>query len=975
MNTPVVSAKVRVPKSDALPRERLDALLGGLWTRRLGLVVAPAGSGKTTLLAHLAATARAPVAWYRADNLDGSLSSFLSHLEAALRSALGDLPGGWTSVVDMARALDTWSGERALLVIDDFHALEGTPGEQALERLIEYAPGWLVVAVGSRSRPALNLSRLRVSGGLLEIGGDDLRFRSWEVERLFRDFYRDPLPPVDLATLARKTEGWAAGLQLFHLATRGKPAEERRRVLAALDRRSRFLREYLTGEVLDQLPAEQRHFLLQTCVLGRLSGPICDRFIDGTASDAMLRDLERRQIFVHPLGEEGHYRYHEVLRAHLEAALLQQVGEAALRDLHGRSAEVLEEFRALPEALHSYCRADDWKAVDRLLGRDGEQLAQRSGRWIDSLPPSVLDHDPWLMLASARHHRAEGRWEAAATAFQRAEEGFGDAEATRICHLERQASGAWLNLNPPPTGHPLGALRLMVQRDPLQFADGGEAGTALSALLAGAASLAAGQLVDAGRRFRDCLAAADAAGAVQVGARLGLTAVGTLAGDPGSSSEAASVAETADELGQGFLARLARVCAAFRPGASAGAEVAAARAACEQAGDPWGAALADVAQGWADLQEGGAGPGAAAGALERALAWFHRVGAAVLEAWATSLLALAAAEDGEDRAAGLALEAERLANARGAEGPKLFAYLALARVDPPRSRQFASLAGTVRAATGLAALGRVAPESGGISIRLLGGFELALGGVAVDFQDVKPRARTLLRLLCVHAGRPVHRGAIQLALWPDADADGATRNLNVAMSSIRLALRRAGAVGNGAEPALLVREGDAYRLVLGPGSSVDLLELERQVAEGRRARQAGDAEGATAGFRGALDRYRGELLPEDGVEEWVLEHRERARSLATEAAGGLAEVLLEQGRTEAAVQACLEGLRADRFHDPLWQLLITAHERAGHRMAATRARKDYHQALAELGMPGADPALPEEPAASRPRDFAKEHAR
>lgn len=517
MGGPVVAAKLRVPRSDALARERVDALLAGLWSRRLALVVAPAGSGKTTLLARVAATANAPVAWYRADNLDGSLSSFLSHLEAALRSALGDLPGGWTSVVDMAHALDTWTGERALLVIDDFHALEGTPGEQALERLIEYAPSWLVLAVGSRSRPAINLSRLRVSGGLLEVGGDDLRFRSWEVERLFRDFYRDPLPPVELATLAHKTEGWAAGLQLFHLATRGKPAEERRRMLAALDRRSRFLHEYLTWNVLDQLPAEQREFLVQTCVLGRLSGPICDRFTAGTGSEALLGDLERRQVFVQPLEEEGHYRYHEVLRAHLEVVLLREAGEPGVRDLHGRSARVLEEFGALPEALRSYCRAENWTAVDRLLGRNGEQLAEGSARWIDSLPPSLLDHDPWLLLASARRHRAEGRWEAALNAFQQAERGFGPSEAAATCHRERQALGAWLNLNPAPPGDPLGVLRLVVQRDPLRFRDAWAAGTAVADLIAGAASLVAGDVRAAARSFERCVAAPDAAG----GSRLG----------------------------------------------------------------------------------------------------------------------------------------------------------------------------------------------------------------------------------------------------------------------------------------------------------------------------------------------------------------------------------------------------------------------------------------------------------------------
>ncbi len=956
MGGPVVAAKLRVPRSDALARERVDALLAGLWSRRLALVVAPAGSGKTTLLARVAATANAPVAWYRADNLDGSLSSFLSHLEAALRSALGDLPGGWTSVVDMAHALDTWTGERALLVIDDFHALEGTPGEQALERLIEYAPSWLVLAVGSRSRPAINLSRLRVSGGLLEVGGDDLRFRSWEVERLFRDFYRDPLPPVELATLAHKTEGWAAGLQLFHLATRGKPAEERRRMLAALDRRSRFLHEYLTWNVLDQLPAEQREFLVQTCVLGRLSGPICDRFTAGTGSEALLGDLERRQVFVQPLEEEGHYRYHEVLRAHLEVVLLREAGEPGVRDLHGRSARVLEEFGALPEALRSYCRAENWTAVDRLLGRNGEQLAEGSARWIDSLPPSLLDHDPWLLLASARRHRAEGRWEAALNAFQQAERGFGPSEAAATCHRERQALGAWLNLNPAPPGDPLGVLRLVVQRDPLRFRDAWAAGTAVADLIAGAASLVAGDVRAAARSFERCVAAPDAAGGVQVGARLGLIAARVLSGDVDGAADVATTGDAAEQLGHGFLARLAKVCASLPPGGEAGAEAAGLRLTCEHLGDHWGAALVDLAEGWAALQDGGAQPGAAAAALARALAWFHRMGAEVLEAWACALLALATVDRSDSQAMRLALDAERLANARGVEGPKLFAYLTLAQADRARSREYAALAASVRAATGLAAPGRPSPEPARMTVRLFGGFELTVDGVAVELQDVKPRARTLLRLLCVHAGRPVHRGAIQLALWPDADADAGTRNLNVAMSSVRLALRRSGAAGHGAQPTLLVREGDAYRLALGPESHVDLLDFERDVAAGRRAREAGDAPGAVAGFRAALDLYRGELLPEDGVEEWVLDDREHARTLATEAARGLAELLLEQGRAEGAVQACLQGLQADRFHDPLWQSLVLAHERTGDRMAASRARHEYHSVLAEMGLSGLQPA-------------------
>ncbi|HSR24648.1 MAG TPA: AAA family ATPase, partial [Candidatus Eisenbacteria bacterium] len=434
----VLAAKLRAPRADALPRERLDDLLSGLWSRRLALVVAPAGSGKSTLLARFAATAGVPVAWYRPETWDGAVDVFLGYLEAALRAALGDLPGGWTTVEDAARALQTWPGPRALLVVDDLHALEGTPAEAALERLIDYAPSLHFLAA-SRVQPGFNLPRLRVSGGLLEIGGDDLRFRSWEVERLFRDFYQDPLPPVELATLARRTEGWAAGLQLFHLATRGKAPEDRRRVLAGLSAGSRFVREYLTRNVLQELPPELRGFLVETCVLGRLSGPICDALVGRSDSTALLRELERRQVFTQALDDDCQYRYHEVLRAHLEAILVQELGEVAVRDRHRRAGFVLEEAGALAEALHAHCRGEDWAAVDRLLGHGGEQLIEGSHVWIDALPPAALGHDPWLLLASARRHRADGMWDAALVAYQRAERGLGVAGAAEeTARRERQ---------------------------------------------------------------------------------------------------------------------------------------------------------------------------------------------------------------------------------------------------------------------------------------------------------------------------------------------------------------------------------------------------------------------------------------------------------------------------------------------------------------------------------------------------------
>ena len=428
------------------------------------------------------------------------------HLEAALRPALPGVAGGWDTVQDAARALEAGPAERALLVVDDAHGLEGTAAEVALGRFVEYAPRWLAIVIGSRLAPSINLSRLRVAGDLLEIGPDDLRFRAWEVERLFRDHYGEPVPPDELAVLARRTEGWAAGLQLFHLATRGKSADERRRILAAVGAGSRLIREYLTWNVLADLPEELREFLVETCVLGRLTGPLCDKLLDRRGSAALLGELYRRQIFTVELDEaDESYRYHEVFRSLLDRMLVDRVGEEAARDALRPGRGRCSRRPARPrEALGAYSRAEDWAAVRRLLGGQGERLADSAPAWLESLPPAIIRHEPWLELASARRARAEGRWTDALEAFGRAESGFGASSIALVCHRERQALRAWFEPGDAGPGRATGrgSCGSGVVREPLGVARDAPARTASPpSFLRGLLALAAGEVADARREL------------------------------------------------------------------------------------------------------------------------------------------------------------------------------------------------------------------------------------------------------------------------------------------------------------------------------------------------------------------------------------------------------------------------------------------------------------------------------------------
>jgi DNA-binding SARP family transcriptional activator len=241
-----------------------------------------------------------------------------------------------------------------------------------------------------------------------------------------------------------------------------------------------------------------------------------------------------------------------------------------------------------------------------------------------------------------------------------------------------------------------------------------------------------------------------------------------------------------------------------------------------------------------------------------------------------------------------------------------------------------------------------------LALSLLGGFELRLDGRVVDLSSVRPRARALLRLLCLNVGTAIHHETIEAALWPDVEAEASSRNLHVAIAALRRTLEPS--VARGAF-LLLRRDGGAYRLALPAGSHVDLHLFERAAATGRAARVRSDDDAAAAAFQEALDLYRGDLLPEDGPAEWVADRRELCRLAAVDAAQGLAELLLGQRDPAGAARAASAGLQVERYHDPLWRLLIRARNEAGDQGAASRAQLGYDRMLAELGVEAAPTAI------------------
>ena len=888
--------------------------------------------------------ASAPVAWYWPESTQCDERALIHRLERAMTAVLPELPRGWCTVDDAAEALGKLGGRRVIVVIDDFHVLCGTPAEGALERLVEFAPPGLSLLIASRVIPGFNLPRLRVLDSVLEIDSDDLRFRSWEVEQLFRDFYDQHLPPDELATLTRRTQGWAAALQLFHVATRGRDTRYHRHVLAAINTRSRLVREFLTRNVVDELPEELRSFLIDTSVLGRLSGALCDQLLGMEGSIAVIQQLERRQLVVSLAEEMGEYRCHEVLRSHLESLLVDQLGEADARVRYRHAGELLEGSGATIDAARAYARAEAWGSVRRVVGRDDLEAAGLESDLMDILPPGVRD-DPWLMLAQARRYRADGRFDEAARTYKDAATRFGSSRPATVCKNERRAIEAWLNSDEPRGTDWVARLRRATIHAPLPVASPApSSNSSVHDLFAdGVSALLAGRLRDASQLLEGAAKSQFASPALSVAARLGFSVVTLLSGDARGTIEAEMAAEDADRLGLTWIARLCRVVLALGDVPGSRSEGAVARIAFEQCGDRWGSAIASLIEGLGLLREGDDASRSLLEAVER----LRPLNAPVIEAWGEALHALALARSGHAEAGARGMHAEAAARACGARAAQGLACLAVAEAEPQRAQLYRPLAEGILDACGISVMRGTRSGVDGpyqaptVSIRCFGGFELRVDESLVDLSQIKPRAREALRLLCLHGGRAVHREVLLSALWPDVEVSAGIRNLHVALSSLRSILQVDGA-------PFIVRDGSAYRVMIPEYGSMDLIQFERALQEARRAQPSGDPR-CVDFYRHALDLYQ-DLLPEDGPAEWVVPAREQLRTEAYVAARELAQLLLTCGEPMASAAACERGLQIDPYRDDLWRLRIDALGHAGDFAAAAHARQSYDRVLTELGV-------------------------
>jgi LuxR family maltose regulon positive regulatory protein len=475
MAGPLLETKIQRPRGRAgqMERTRLLERLEAATDANVVLVSAPAGFGKTTLVAQWLSHQPRAAAWLSVDGRDNEPAVFWRYVVAALRTVAPGVGADALTQLEAAAPVEAALSSLAndlhaltddvILVIDDYHLLESRDIHDGMTFLVEHLPARLQLVLACRADPLLPLARLRARGELAEVRAADLRLTTAEAAEYLTETMGLTLTAQDVIALESRTEGWIAALQLAALSLRDRP--DATAFIKDFAGDDRYIVDFLVEEVLERQPHRVRSFLLQTSVLPSLSGPLCDAVTEGEDSTAILRFLDRANLFVVPLDDRRRwYRYHHLFGDVLHALLLEEE-PAVVPDLHRRASAWHERAGDRREAIRHALAGGDAETAARLLElelpalqRDRQEATLR--RWIDALPDEVIRVRPVLTIAHVGSRMVHGELDGVEERLQDAERwlaasgGDGERPPGMVVVDEERTASAPCRVRSPSTGPP-----------------------------------------------------------------------------------------------------------------------------------------------------------------------------------------------------------------------------------------------------------------------------------------------------------------------------------------------------------------------------------------------------------------------------------------------------------------------------------------------------------------------------------------
>lgn len=382
----------------------------------VALITAPAGFGKSVFMGQLyeyAIESKLNAIWLTIDSRDNDISRFLSYIYEAFsvllsntdislfnnkNSGIKDYFSIQNEVISLIDAI-TSSDTPFIFFIDDLEAISNPEILNILQDLIESLQENQRIFIGTRSIHQLSLKKLELNGSLFKVGPDNLRFSLAETKDFIVERQGIDIDDEHVDIIHKKTQGWIAGLRLVALSLEG-----RRNCNDWIDRLSgqdTDIAEYLSENVLSQLPQTAREFLIRSSIFDTMNSDLCDFVLKRSDSHDILYSFEKSNLFITKIPSAWDdslyaYRLHSLFRDFLLQEL-KKLDPEMVSVLHKRAAVRFKKKQRFSLAVEHALQSNDYRFAASMMNKCISyeiEVAQIDTvlRWLDAIPQEITNN-------------------------------------------------------------------------------------------------------------------------------------------------------------------------------------------------------------------------------------------------------------------------------------------------------------------------------------------------------------------------------------------------------------------------------------------------------------------------------------------------------------------------------------------------------------------------------------------------------